>query len=705
MKKAYDYDLIVIGGGIAGMVSAVTACSLGKRVALVEKSEIGGNCTHFTCIPSKVLIQLGHLSRQMKRLGEQGLWEGSGGALDRGAVMAHIRNVVQKAREKDRPETFEDIGIRVIAGSAAFIDPHRVRINGNVLSAAKFIIAAGTSPLIPEIDGIGDIVFLTNENLYGLHELPSSLLILGGGVDGLEYASAFRGLGVETTVVGTATRVLPEADPELVERLLRELRDQGIRLLTGAVPEKLYMRGDQVALRARRRDGGEDEIVADRLLVTVGRKPQLEGLSLENAGVRHDSRRVLCDRTLRTSAPHIFACGDIVGPYQLASTAEAQGILAATNAFLPLKRTVDYRNSVFVIFTDPPLAYLGLTEERARVKLGRKTNVYRFEYSNMRRALIDGRNTGMAKVVCDGRGRILGVHLLGEAAGEVIHEFAAMKTWKKPLHRLSDVSHAYPTYAQALAGRAGQLALLDKMGRDIFVRLGLRLLPGVANRLNLARDRLAETPLPSPGSPPKGAVHVAAGIPLDAPCKTAFPAGSPGLEAGGVGLRDLDGGILVMDLRGVLDAGREAEISRAFGEAFRRSRNVLLNFSAVSHMDPEAAGLLVVNFFRAARRGLGVEVCGLSDAFRAVFRLTRLDEAMPVFGDEGEAVSSSPGLFPAGPVPLPGWASPRPAPLAPQHARGRREPQCFRAADNEPNSRFRPPVGQEVPPAHPGDKH
>lgn len=644
MKRVYDYDLIVIGAGIAGMVSAVTANSLGKRVAVVEKSRVGGNCTNLTCIPSKALIRLGHVSRDMAHMERLGLLSMPSGALNRNRVMAHIRGIVQKAYEKDLPETFERIGIGMISAPASFIDAHRIQAGGQTLSARKFIIAAGTSPFIPEISGLAGIDYLTNESLYKLDELPRSLIILGGGVDGLEYASAFGRLGVETTVVEMAPRLLPMADGEVVNHLLEALRSEGIRLLSGTKAVALADRQGKVALTIARQDGAREEIHAERVLVAVGRKPDLEGLCLEKAGVEYNARGIVVDNKLKTSASHIFACGDIAGPYQLATTAEAQGIAAATNACLPFKRSVDYRNNVYVIFTEPTLAWVGLTEEQAREKHGRNLRVYRFPYGTMRRALIDGTGTGMAKFVCDGRGRIIGAHILGEAAAEVIHEAALIRAMKKPLHAIQAVTHAYPTYAQALVGRASQLAFLDSMAGNPFVSLALHLLPGYANRLHLARERLAEALAVS------SAAFSAEALPEDQ-------------RACVIEARMAGGEVLGLDIRGVLDGACEEALTGAFEEGIGKSKKFLLNLSGLLHIDTEGAGVLLANTVRASRRGSGVAAFGLTEPLRDVFRLTRLDEAIAVFDSEGQALGaarfsggSNIPLYPHQGLPQPGWA-------------------------------------------------
>ena len=269
-RSTYDYDVIVIGAGIAGMVSAVTASALGKRVAVVEKSKVGGNCTNSTCIPSKALIRLSHLSHDISHLQCLGLLTEHTGQIPGRKIMPHIRRIVQQAYEKDLPETFERIGINMISATASFVDSHRIEVNGRTLSARNFIIATGTSPFIPPIDGIEHIDYLTNETLYQLDDLPGSLIILGGGVDGIEYASAFGRLKVETTVVEMATRLLPMADEELVDHLLQALQAEGIRLLTGAKAVSVRKTQNMVTLTIQRGDGPHEEILADRILVAVG---------------------------------------------------------------------------------------------------------------------------------------------------------------------------------------------------------------------------------------------------------------------------------------------------------------------------------------------------------------------------------------------------------------------------------------------------
>jgi pyruvate/2-oxoglutarate dehydrogenase complex dihydrolipoamide dehydrogenase (E3) component len=284
--------------------------------------------------------------------------------IDTSNVLPRIRSVIQKAYEKDLPETFREIGIEVLSGEASFVDSHRIVHDCQVISSEKFIIAVGTRPLVPPIAGLADLEYLTNENLYELDALPKSLIILGGGVDGLEYASAFGKLGVDTTVVEMATRLLPMVDRELVNYLLHTLQEEGIRILAGAKAESLIRGGSGVVLTYQRGDGQRGEVTGERVLVSIGRKADVEGLALDKAGVKAGPRGIITNNKLQTSAPNIYACGDIVGPYQLASTAEYQGMIAGTNAVLPIKQRVDYRNNVYVVFTEPKSATSGFLKRK-----------------------------------------------------------------------------------------------------------------------------------------------------------------------------------------------------------------------------------------------------------------------------------------------------------------------------------------------------
>jgi len=611
MASRYDYDVVVIGAGIGGFVSAVTANSLGKRVAIVEKRKVGGNCTNFTCIPSKALIRASHLRRDAIHLDRMGLGSLSEPDVGTTNVMARIRSIVQKAYAKDLPETFKEIGIEVLPGEAAFVDPHRIILDCQVISAEKFIIAVGTRPLVPPIRGLSDLDYLTNENLYELDTLPKSLTILGGGVDGLEYASAFGKLGVETTVVEMATRLLPMVDRELVNHLLDTMQEEGIRLLIGAKAESLSQDQNGVILTYQRSDGQKGQVSSERVLVSIGRRPDLEGLSLEKAGVKSSPRGIITNNKLQTSTPNIYACGDIVGPYQLASTAERQGMIAGTNAVLPIKQCVDYRNNVYVIFTEPQIGYLGLTEEEALRKYSHNLKVYRFDYANMRRAMVDGTETGIAKFLIDGRGQLVGAHILGEGAAEVIHEAQVIKAFKKPLRKLYSVTHAYPTYSQALVGRASQLAYLDRMGESFFVKKALQFFPGLENRLYLARERLAETErLPAEGlfARPGEAINVET------------------YNDDTVSVIHLPANLLDYDERHIFSAISQSRADRI--------RSLVLDFSKVIKMNGLGADLLIKLCARATRKGWTVSAWRIPQVLRDILKVTELDQAMNIFRTE-----------------------------------------------------------------------
>jgi len=626
----YDYDLIVIGGGIAGFAASVTASGLGKKVALIENRKLGGNCTSFTCIPSKALIRAAHTNRQFARASQYGLSLDGARAPDTAGVMAHVRTVVQKAYEKDSPDTFERVGIRVLFGSPEFVDRHHVTLDGHVISARGFILATGTRPLIPPIPGLDGIEFLTNETVFELDKLPRSLIVLGGGVDGLEYASAFGRLGVEVSLVEMAPQLLPTVERELVDLLVKSLSDDGIRVMPGTKAVRFSGKGKRKVLEVEGATSGEMSIEAEAVLVTIGRKANVEGLALEKAGVAFGPRGITADARLRTSAANIYACGDVVGPYQLASTAEYQGITAATNATLPFKRKVDYRDAVFVIFTEPTLAYTGLTEEQARRKYGPDARVFRFDYATMRRAMVDGGEPGLAKVICRSNGQVIGAHILGEAAAEVIHEVQAVKALRRPLDRLYVATHAYPTYAQAIVGRASQLAFLEKKERNPFVRLFLRMAPGFDNRLAMARMRLAE----ATGVDGIEEVPEMVGVSVTA---HALRQQETHVEAARVS----SGACIVRLPRHLTDDDETAVLVACGVTSPEEIRHIVLDFGAVERMNGLGASMLVKLCARARRRRQRVLAYGVGEHYRNVLRLTGLDRALALYESPAQALLAS----------------------------------------------------------------
>jgi pyruvate/2-oxoglutarate dehydrogenase complex dihydrolipoamide dehydrogenase (E3) component/anti-anti-sigma regulatory factor len=630
MNNAAEYDVTIIGAGIAGMVAAVTANGLGKKVAIIEKRGFGGNCSSFTCLPSKTLIRAGHIAKLFSQLENYGLRADQPIVLNTLNLISHIQTLVSQVNVKDAATTFEKIGIRTYAGPAEFSDGHSLMVKGQSISSRSFIIATGTRPMIPPIPGLQDIPFLTNETLYNLEKLPESMLILGGGVDGLEFASSLGRLGIGVTVVEMSPRLLANDDRELVNRLLDRLQRDGIRIMSSTRAVAFSKEKEHITLTVETTGGRSETLQAESVLLTIGRKADLEGLNLEKAAVKYTPRGISVNAAMQTSAPHIYACGDITGPYQLASTAEYQGILAASNVCLPFKRHTDYSSAAFVIFSDPPLARLGMTEEQSRQKFNDDINVYRFEYRNMRRAMVDGIECGLAKIICNHRGELVGAHILGEAAPEVIHELQLIKGFKIPLHRVQKITHAYPTYAQAIVGRASQLAYLDHMNSNFAVRLFLKIAPGYHNRLAEAKERLAESrdfslTLDDPSSPNRTRPDVA--VESSGPVKTEISAIA-------------DNAFLVKLDQELNNPDEQPVMNNCLPRPGGRRSYLFLDFGSVNRINGLGVSMLVKLTVLAAKRNQKVIAVGVNAHYRNVFQLTGLDRIISVYATLEEAFNS-----------------------------------------------------------------
>ena len=473
----YDYDLIVIGGGAAGLVAATGGAALGAKTALVEKNKLGGDCTWYGCVPSKTLLKSAQVFSILKRLKEFGISADSTTKYDPLLVMAHVRDVIKKVSTHHPAEVFEKRGIKVLFGSPKFINQNTIELNGAQISTKRFIIASGSHPLVPSIDGLKDISYLTNENVFDLEVLPKSLAVLGGGPIGMELSLAFARLGVEVSIIEMFDRLLVREDKETTQVLVDEFKAEGIKIYTGKKAVRFLKERELVSIALEDKDKQQSVVKAEKVLVAVGRAANLQGLDLEKAGIKYSNKGVEVDRTLKTSAKNIYACGDVVGPYQFSHMAEYQAVIATGNALFPFKRKVDYSVVPWSTFTDPELSRVGLTEEEARAKY-KDIKVYRSLYSGNDRAVTDMEEKGLVKVIIDKKGYILGAHIVGVNAGEIIHEYVLAKSSKLKIGNLSSAIHIYPTLAQVVKRSADQyyIDMMNAVWLKGFFRLMLMFL-------------------------------------------------------------------------------------------------------------------------------------------------------------------------------------------------------------------------------------
>lgn len=470
------YDLVIIGGGVGGLVTASVAGQLGLDVALVERGgRLGGDCLHLGCVPSKTLIrsaEVAHLAGDARRFGINA----SLGATDLGQVMDRVRGVIEQLEEHDDPERFRGFGVDVIFGEGRFVDQRTLAVDDRHLRGRRFLIATGSSPAVPPIPGLEDAGYWTNETVFQQRELPERLAVLGGGPIGLELAQAFARLGSQVTVIEMAEHILPREDAEITAELARSLSEEGISIRAGTTVAKVTPGENGHTLHCRGSDG-EVTVAADQILVAAGRQPNVGSLGLENAGVQAEKSGIPVDARMRTNVRHIFACGDVSGPYPFTHVAEYQAGIVIANVVFKLPKKADYSVVPWVTYTAPELAHVGMTEQAAREQ-GYTVQVARFRFADVDRAVAEGTTAGLIKLVVHNK-RILGATVLGPHGGELIHELVlAMQAGVKISH-LSGAIHAYPTLAQ-IHRRAVNTLYADKLyapGTRRVVRWLHRLLP------------------------------------------------------------------------------------------------------------------------------------------------------------------------------------------------------------------------------------
>ncbi len=456
------YDVVVIGAGAAGLVTASGAGLLGVRVALIEKDRFGGECLWTGCVPSKALIRTAQAVHEAQNAGALGL-SATEIPVDFARVMRSMREVIARIQPHDDPATIEKKGVKTIQGTARLLGPDRVEVDDDTLHTKRVVIATGSLPLVPAIDGLEQAGYLTHETILELDQQPRRLLILGAGPIGLEFAQIFGRLGTEVTVVEMEGAVLPREDPELAEQLREILEAEGIRILLGHRAVAARRDGDATELVLARPDGRSERVQGDRLLVATGKRPHTASLGLEAAGVALDERgAVRVDDRLRTTASGVWAAGDVTGKLYFTHVADYQARLVVRNMFFPFPARADYSRIPWATFTDPVHARVGMTEAEARERHGDRIGVYRYAMNDLDRAVTDRAAQGMVKLVTDARGRLLGGHILASHADALVHEVAlAMRAGVK-IGGLSQMVHAYPTWPEGLR-RAADGYYRDKL--------------------------------------------------------------------------------------------------------------------------------------------------------------------------------------------------------------------------------------------------
>ncbi len=451
------YDLIVIGGGSAGLVAAGGAGILGARVALIEKNKLGGDCLYTGCVPSKTLIRSARFASDLKRAAKFGFQtpELKFKNDDFASITNRVQSVISTIEEHDAPEVFEEMGVEVVFGSPRFISKNEVEVSlkdsnkKRIMKANRFCISTGSSPFVPPIEGLKDAGFITNEEIFHLKDLPEKLIVLGGGAIGAEMGQSFARFGSQVTIIEMAQQILSKEDREVSEFMKDVFERENIEVLTETKAVKVDKTADGKKVVTVERNGKTEEIEADEILAAVGRKPNIKGLELEKAGVKYTEKKIETDEYLRTSNKRIFAAGDVTAHFQFTHTADYEAQIVLQNAFLfyPLTKKADYRVIPWATFTEPEVARVGLIEKEAREKYGEKIKIYKVPFSHNDRAQAEGEAEGFAKLVLRGK-KILGVSIVGIHAGELLSEFTVAMKNDLSIADLNKAIHVYPTLAK-----------------------------------------------------------------------------------------------------------------------------------------------------------------------------------------------------------------------------------------------------------------
>jgi pyruvate/2-oxoglutarate dehydrogenase complex dihydrolipoamide dehydrogenase (E3) component len=460
------FDVVVIGGGTAGLVTASGCARLGRKVALIERERLGGDCLWTGCVPTKALVASAKLAHQLRHADAFGL-ERQEPRLTPKMIMESMRAAQRAVEPHDDPAKFRQLGIEVIQGEARLASANEVEVAGRRLVAKDIVIATGSRTAVPPIEGLNE--FLDHATFLAQDDFPRSLLILGGGAIGVEFAQIFRRFGCEVVIVEMADDIINKEDRDVIDAVRRMLVDDGVEIHTGWAAKSVRNDGGKKRVRIENKLGETREIAADAIFVASGRRGNTEWLG---GMVKLDRSYVAIDKYLRTSVPRVWACGDVHGGLQFTHVAEREAWKLVRNMLFPGLSPMDTTNIPWAIYTDPEIAHIGMTEGEARAKAG-EVRIYTMPMADADRAIVDRATRGFVKLVCDRKGRILGGHLFCANASSLVAPIVLARAKGLRVTDLANVVTPYPSWADTLRGAAGQR--LAEAGAGWLGRVGRRI--------------------------------------------------------------------------------------------------------------------------------------------------------------------------------------------------------------------------------------
>jgi pyruvate/2-oxoglutarate dehydrogenase complex dihydrolipoamide dehydrogenase (E3) component len=439
-----DYDICVIGAGSAGLVAATTANRLGAKTALVESNKIGGECLHSGCIPSKTFLHSTNLYHYTKKLEDYGLPICKNRKPDLLKIMKHVKSVVNSLYQNENAEVYKRMGIDVYLGKNHFVSKNKLSVNGQLIFSKYFVICTGSSPLIPPIEGLKTIPYLTNINFWDLKKLPRRTLVMGAGPIGLELGQALSRIGSIVYMTIRSNKILKKEDSEIAQKMKMILQNEGIKFLINSQINRFELKDSSIKVRYEKQ-GKKATLEVDALVIAIGREPNIAELKLENAGVEHNKKGILVDTELKTTTDNIYACGDVIGKYLFTHAASYYANIAVNNILKTKKIQINRGIMPWVTFTDPELAHVGLTEQEAKEKhedikiLKVEMNLGRFKTENAK---------GFIKIILDKKDNIVGAHALGAHAGEYIQNLTLAMQHHITVNQIAETIYPFPTFSE-----------------------------------------------------------------------------------------------------------------------------------------------------------------------------------------------------------------------------------------------------------------